>query len=77
MREVIRNERRIELAMEGYYYTDIRRWDIAKEVMNGPVMDFNGDVYENRSYESPKYNLWAIPANQIDLNTNLDQNPDW
>ncbi|HEX5555852.1 MAG TPA: RagB/SusD family nutrient uptake outer membrane protein [Chitinophagaceae bacterium] len=77
MREVIRHERRIELAMEGYYYTDIRRWGIAKEVMDGPVRDFNGDVYENRSYEAPKYNLWAIPSNQIDLNPNLKQNQDW
>jgi hypothetical protein len=77
MRKVIRHERRIELAMEGYYYTDIRRWGIAKEVMDGPVYDFNGDVYENRSYEAPKYDLWAIPSNQIDLNPNLKQNPGW
>lgn len=77
MRQVIRHERRIELALEGYYYTDIRRWEIAKDVMNGPVYDFNGDVYANRSYEAPKYNLWAIPTNQIDLNPNLQQNPGW
>jgi len=77
MRQVIRHERRIELAMEGYYYTDIRRWGIAKDVMNGPVYDFNGDVYENRSYKVPKNNLWAIPTNEIDLNPKLEQNPGW
>lgn len=77
MREVIRHERRIELAMEGYYYTDIRRWGIAEKVMNGAVHNFNNDVYENRRYEAPKDNLWAIPTNQIDLNPNLEQNNGW
>lgn len=77
MREIIRHERRIELAMEGYYYTDIRRWGIAEKVMNGPVHNFYGDIYENRRYETAKDNLWAIPTNQIDLNPNLEQNTGW
>ena len=34
MREVIRHERRIELAGEGLYYHDIRRWHTAEVVMN-------------------------------------------
>lgn len=77
MRETIRQERRIELAMEGYYYTDIRRWGIAEKVMNGPVHNFYNDVYENRRYEVPRDNLWAIPTNEMDLNPNLAQNSGW
>jgi hypothetical protein len=33
MREVIRNERRVELAFEGLRWADIRRWKIAEKVM--------------------------------------------
>lgn len=34
MRERIRNERRVELAFEGARFFDIRRWGIAKNVLN-------------------------------------------
>lgn len=36
LREVVRRERKIELAMEGHRLIDIRRWGIADEVMSGP-----------------------------------------
>src|SRR5690606_7009508 len=36
LREVVRRERKVELAMEGRRLFDIRRWGIAEEVMNGP-----------------------------------------
>src|SRR5690606_31036921 len=35
MRQEIRNERRIELAMEGLRIFDIRRWKTAEDVLNG------------------------------------------
>ncbi|MDR0713328.1 MAG: RagB/SusD family nutrient uptake outer membrane protein [Bacteroidales bacterium] len=35
LRPVMRNERRVELAMEGHRYWDILRWGIAHEVLNG------------------------------------------
>ena len=35
--KIIRNERRVELAMEGLRWYDITRWRIAEDVMNGPV----------------------------------------
>ena len=37
LRDVIRNERRMELAMEGLRWYDITRWHIAEEVMPGEV----------------------------------------
>lgn len=36
LREVVRRERKIELAMEGHRLIDIRRWGIAEDVMSGP-----------------------------------------
>lgn len=38
VRDLIYNERRIELCFEQHRYFDIRRWKIAKEVMNGKRM---------------------------------------
>ena len=35
MREVVRNERRIELAFEDHRWNDIRRWKIASTVLKG------------------------------------------
>ena len=77
MRDVIHHERRIELALEGKYLQDIKRWGIAETVMNGPVHDWEGNVYTTRSFDPDRDYLWAIPADQIDLNPNLEQNPNW
>lgn len=77
MREVIRNERRIELAFEGLYYSDIRRWRIAEVVNNGPVLNHQGEEVSQRSFDKDRDYLWPIPANQIQLNPNLENNPNW
>lgn len=71
MREVIRHERRIELALEGIRYSDIRRWGIAEEVLNG-INDPGG----TRSFNPGRDYLWPIPGPQFDLQDNqLVQNP--
>ena len=38
VRELIYNERRVELCFEQHRYFDIRRWKIAREVMDGKRM---------------------------------------
>jgi hypothetical protein len=68
MREVIRHERRIELAGEGLYYSDIRRWRIAERVI--PAVR-----YETRVFDPGKHYLWPIPRWERDLMPNLAQNP--
>jgi len=50
MREVIQNERRIELAFEEHRYWDIRRWKIAKEIFNRKAPESN-DLFEKRPLE--------------------------
>lgn len=37
LREIVRNERQVELAMEGVRYWDLLRWGIAHEKLNGEV----------------------------------------
>jgi hypothetical protein len=75
MREVIRNERRIELAFEGLYYSDIRRWKTAEIIGNVPIYNYQGIVIKYRSFNKERDYLWPIPYVQIQVNPSLEQNP--
>lgn len=87
MIEIIRNERRTELALEGHRHKDIFRWRIADEVLSGWSHGFKTDEtigtdngyirIENRTFDSNKHYLWPIPQAERDLNQNLSQNPNW
>ena len=45
MRELIRRERQVELALEGHRYFDTRRWRIAEKTNNGKIYGMN--IYSN------------------------------
>jgi hypothetical protein len=77
MRDMIRLERRIELTMEGLYYSDILRWKTAEKVNNADVKNSAGVTVSKRSFNSERDYLWPVPNNQIVLNPNLTQNPNW
>ena len=77
LREVIRLERRIELAMEGLYYTDARRWKTIETENNATLYRCDGQLVEKRSFNKDRDYLWPIPYNQILQNPNLSQNPNW
>lgn len=80
VRELLRRERRVELAFEGSRYLDIRRWDIAKTVMNGPVYGAispkTGEKVqiETRSYKVGKNEVLPLPQSEILANKSLKQN---
>lgn len=77
MREKIRHERMVELAGEGQRYSDIRRWKIAKDVVDQVWMtDFNGTRIRQRGFPDHYY-LWPIPQAERDVNPKLTQNPGW
>lgn len=76
MRESIRHERRVELALEGLRYFDLRRWGIAKEKLNGfvqnPLIPTVTTIYKDM------FEFWPIPQTEIDRNAPLlTQNPDY
>jgi hypothetical protein len=84
MTNVIRRERRTELAMEGLRTDDIRRWKIAETVLNGFAHGAkfgdagvdNGYIRaQKRQFDPAKNYLWPIPASEIGLDPNLTQNP--
>ncbi|SEG14210.1 RagB/SusD family nutrient uptake outer membrane protein [Parabacteroides chinchillae] len=77
MREKIRHERMVELCGEGQRYSDIRRWKIAKDVVDGVWMtEFTGVKIRQRGFPDHYY-LWPIPQKEMDLNPALKQNPGW
>ncbi len=86
IRELIRAERRVELAFENHRYFDCKRWKISTQTDDGPFYGMNVDkgrpefyertVFEERVFD-PKNYLWPIPQTEIYKNKNLVQNPDW
>ena len=56
---------------------DIRRWKIAKDVVDKVWMKtFTGVNIRQRGFPDNFY-LWPIPQAEIDLNPALEQNPGW
>lgn len=80
--DLIRNERRIELAAEGQRYDDIIRWKIAEDVLNKPAEGHTQIVdgkrvtlkVEDRSFKSFNY-LWPFHENSLKVEPGLTQNP--
>lgn len=77
MRDRIQHERMVELCGEGQRYSDIRRWRIAEDVVDGVWMtEFTGVNIRQRGFPERFY-LWPIPQSEMDINPNLVPNPGW
>jgi starch-binding outer membrane protein, SusD/RagB family len=79
MRELIRNERRLELSFEGFRFWDLRRWKMSlTEVARGVVITnntYNIQPIENRQYSDFMY-YGPIPILEV-KKANLVQNKGW
>ncbi len=74
MRTHIRHERRVEFALEGLRYFDLRRWGIATQKLNGFVQNPLAPTIKTQYQD--KYEFWPIPQTEIDRNAPaLIQNP--
>ncbi len=88
-RDAVRFERRVELAMEGQRFFDLRRWGIADVTLNAYLNGQAGGAEETRrphlvSAELfvAKHRYFPIPTIQIELSkvgtaSRLTQNPGW
>ena len=92
MREVIRNERRVELAFEEHRFFDIRRWRLLDDPQEKAdylkiegmqiVKDDNDEPHyskytvENRVFDERMY-LYPIPKSEILKAPGITQNPGW
>ncbi|WP_300976617.1 RagB/SusD family nutrient uptake outer membrane protein [Flavobacterium sp.] len=81
----IRNERQVELCLEGHRYYDVRRWKIAQITENKPLMGViitkNSNGTRTYTYKKvqdrifkPEHYLLPIPRDEINR-TGLVQNP--
>lgn len=69
----LRQERRVELALEFNRYEDLVRWLRAGLITRADI-DF-GDNVANQQFDPNKHILRPIPLSEMDLNPNLKQNP--
>jgi hypothetical protein len=88
-RTAVRYERRLELALEGQRFFDLRRWGIADQVLNAYINNMAGGSEKTRRLQLAsaeafvaKHFLFPIPDLQIQLSTvggtsMLKQNTGW
>jgi hypothetical protein len=87
LREIIQQERSIELIFEGHRYNDLRRWKTAMLELNKPIKGWDllqtdaATYYRevmllDQTFRQANY-LWPIKERNIIVNRNLDQNPGW
>lgn len=87
MREVIRNERRIEMAFEEMRFYDIRRWREAEKIFETPLRGMSIVVGSNSVTYNPidlvkvnwdnKRYFYPIPYDEVNKNNKMVQNPNW
>lgn len=87
MREIIQQERNVELACEGVYYWDSHRWKTAQKEQNRSIQGWNIQAEETEDYYtvttiytqsfSYKNYLAPIPESELVKNPQLIQNPGW
>ena len=87
MRDIIRQERTVELAFEGKRFWDLRRWKTAQDWMNRPIRSWNINSETTTEYYNvltiysleftTKEYLWPIALSETRKNKNLVQNLGW
>lgn len=85
-RELVRNERWVELCFEGQWFSDIRRWYIAHLPEMKSYVDlkfdqdwtqFNREVIAQRVFDDPRHYWMPIPRAQTQIYLEFQQNPGW
>jgi hypothetical protein len=87
LREIILQERGIELAFEGSRYWDMVGYKKAVSEFSSPIVGWNDRgstpqtfyTIESKQYRrfTPTNYLWPIDLNEMNINANLIQNPGW
>ncbi len=88
LRDLIRAERRVELAFEEHRFWDVRRWKIAEKALNTPLMGvqivkntdgtftYTPNLVATSVFQPRLYNM-PLPYDETTKNLNLAQNEGW
>lgn len=79
LRQIVRHERRVELAFEDLRFADLYRWGEWKnsiDRMHQEYATYGNSSYE-RQYRGAQDDVWPIPQNEIDTDKNLKQHKEW
>ena len=87
LREIIHQERAIELMFEGQRYWDLKRWKKAHIALNQPIKAwditqksavgyYSEILLANQRFKMRDY-LWPVELGEIQTNKNLVQSPGW
>jgi len=88
LREIIHQERLIELAFEGHRFWDLRRWKKAAAYLNAPITGWNMQGENANSYYqvntvwqqrfiAPRDYFWPLSETAVIQNAKLVQSPGW
>ncbi len=83
MRELIRNERRLELCFEGFHFWDLRRWksDLTEPArgvnINKPRTAYNVVEVEARVFDNTYMHYGPVPQTEVVKYSELIQNEGW
>lgn len=88
LREIIQQERLIELALEGKRFWDLKRWKKSGTILNAPIYgwDIGQEDYEtynrktllfDQKFNVPRDYFWPLSDNVLTTNPSLIQNPGW
>ncbi len=86
LREIVRRERNVELAFEGLHLFDMNRGQEG-EKKTQPVLGIRyknetgawviANYGLNRTFRADRDYLWPIPQNEVEVNSNIGQNPNY
>lgn len=75
LRDVVRHERRVELAFEGLRYFDLKRWNDVQNSFNRARTD--AVTGYTPIYLPGKSEVFPVPLSELNANSSLKQNPVW
>jgi hypothetical protein len=73
--DIVKQERRVELAFEGLRFFDLKRWGEVSQAYQRSLADKVAGYAP--LYSGKKSEVFPIPQTELDANKNLVQNPVW
>jgi len=81
--QAVQLELRLEFAMEGHRFFDLRRWGILEETINNFIThdtqgEYQRGLLDGATFDMPRDDYWPIPQSQIDIQPDvLTQDEDY